>query len=390
MADGLIDDLVDDDSVVPSDQQESEDDISLTREGADAAVMFNTDWTVETLYTQIKKGNINLDPKFQRREAWDAVRKSKLIESIVCSFPIPNVVLAEDKKVKGKYLVIDGKQRLFSIFSFLNNELTLTGLETRSDLNAMRFSDINENKPDEVPTIENQPIRTIIIRNWINEDYLYAIFYRLNSGSLPLSSQELRKALHGGRLLDYIDDFIAASVPFQSIFGEKLDRRMRDVELVLRFVAFDLFYPNYRGNLKKFLDETVIFFDKDWDRQKASLDDCLSRFTKSLELSILVFEKGTFKKWNGTDYERRANRAVFDIITRYFSQADIDNAAVLNNRQAIEDSFKSLCALDDRFRETIERTTKTPAATDYRLKNWGELLAKQLGRTFDETAMRIL
>jgi hypothetical protein len=381
--------VVDDDSIAPADQQENEEDIALTKEGAAAAVMFNTDWTVETLYSQIKKGNINLDPKFQRREAWDSVRKSKLIESIICSFPIPNVVLAEDKKVKGRYLVIDGKQRLFSIYSFLNNELALTGLETRSDLNGLKFEDLKILLPDEIPTIENQPIRTIIIRNWTDEDYLYAIFYRLNSGSLPLSSQELRKALHGGKLLDYIDDYIAESKEFKKVFGEKLDRRMRDVELVLRFVSFDLFYESYKGNLKKFLDDAVIYFDKDWDRKKANLDHSLTRLTQALNLSQEIFGDNTFKKYNGTNYERRVNRAVFDVITRYFSQENIDADQVRSNNFEIIASFEKLCE-DERFREAIERTTKSPAATNTRHRLWGELLAQTLGRTFDKVDMRII
>ena len=99
-------------------QQESEGDLNLSKASVSDAVLFNTDWTVETIYRQIEKGNINLDPKFQRREAWSNERKSKLIESILCNYPIPNVVLAEDKQRKGKYIVIDGKQRLTAISGF--------------------------------------------------------------------------------------------------------------------------------------------------------------------------------------------------------------------------------------------------------------------------------
>lgn len=108
-----------DETIVPRDQQESEEDVHPEPSRINESVLFNTDWTVETLFRQIEKGNINLDPQFQRREAWGVDRKSKFIESIVCSLPIPNVVLAEDRTMKGRYLVIDGKQRLFSIASFL-------------------------------------------------------------------------------------------------------------------------------------------------------------------------------------------------------------------------------------------------------------------------------
>ena len=43
------------------------------------AVLWGTDWTAETIVSQIKKGRIDLNPKFQRREAWDDKRKSLFI-----------------------------------------------------------------------------------------------------------------------------------------------------------------------------------------------------------------------------------------------------------------------------------------------------------------------
>ena len=61
--------LPDDNEIIPADQQESEEDVQPTKDQSREAVLFNTDWTVETLYRQIEKSNINLDPKFQRREA---------------------------------------------------------------------------------------------------------------------------------------------------------------------------------------------------------------------------------------------------------------------------------------------------------------------------------
>jgi len=293
--------IYDDQEVLPADQQETEEDVSPKAESVSQAVLFNTDWTVETIHRQVQKGNINLDPKFQRREAWDDVRKSRLIESIICGFPVPNIVLAEDAVRKGRYLVIDGKQRLFSIVSFINDELEMRGLALRKDLNGYKYSKLLKEFPEIIDNLENQPIRTVIIRAWPDEDFLYSVFYRLNSGSLPLSSQELRKALHGGKLLDYIDDYINGSKSFAAIFGETPDRRMRDVELVLRYIAFQQFFTDYSGNLKKFLDDAVTFYDKNWDTEKDSLDKHLNSLNTALETAIEVFGNDAFKKWNGTN-----------------------------------------------------------------------------------------
>ncbi len=381
--------VLDFDEIIPADQQETEDDINQENIKNFDAVLYNTDWTVETIFRQIAKSNINLDPKFQRREAWDIDRKSKLIESIICSFPIPNIVLAEDNQNKGRYIVIDGKQRLFTISSFLKNEFQLKGLKIRNDLNGMKFSDLDTAAPEMVNIIENQPIRTVIIRNWPNEDYLYSVFYRLNSGSLPLSSQELRKALHGGKLLDYIDDYIHQSADFKKIFGDKIDRRMRDVEIVLRYVAFERSYEAYKGDLKKFLDNEVIFYNENWNTEHQSLDSTLEKLNIAFDTTYQIFGNDSFRKWNGTKFETSINRAIFDTVTRYFSDESIKQAAI-NNKQKIIKSFQTICIDNQQFKESIERSTKLPSATNARYRIWGEELAGILDRGFDKQAMRII
>jgi hypothetical protein len=83
---------------------ESEDDVSagLTAQ-VSRAVLWATDWTIETLYGQLSKGNIELNPEFQRREAWNDTKKSRFIESVLLGFPIPQIVLAERKDKTGAY-----------------------------------------------------------------------------------------------------------------------------------------------------------------------------------------------------------------------------------------------------------------------------------------------
>lgn len=99
--------------------QEGLEDLNLKLEQLQNAVLWGTDWTAETIVSQIKKGRIELNPKFQRREAWDDKRKSAFIESLICGFPIPQIILAEGKTKNDPYIVIDGKQRLLSLRRFL-------------------------------------------------------------------------------------------------------------------------------------------------------------------------------------------------------------------------------------------------------------------------------
>ncbi|EIU6970599.1 DUF262 domain-containing protein, partial [Pseudomonas aeruginosa] len=106
--------------LVPDDQQENEDDIAAPVSFKDAVVL-NADWTIETINLQIQKGNIDLQPGFQRRVAWDDERKSRLIESIIVGLPVPNIVLAENKDSRGKFIVIDGKQRLVAVSEYMQS-----------------------------------------------------------------------------------------------------------------------------------------------------------------------------------------------------------------------------------------------------------------------------
>ena len=172
-------------------ENESEEDISNVGglSFSDLAVT-GTDWTVETIINQIKKGNIQLDPSFQRRDAWTTKVKSKFIESLFMGLPIPQIILAEQRDKKGKFIVIDGKQRLLSLKQFAlpsknENALKLSGLEVLSKFNRMTYADIENGLFfDDIDAFNNQTIRTVVIKNWRNVEVLYLLFLRLNTGSV--------------------------------------------------------------------------------------------------------------------------------------------------------------------------------------------------------------
>ena len=78
--------------------------------------MTSRDWTVESLVLQMREGTHRPRTLFPApRNAWLANRKSKLIESIMLGFPIPQVVLAERLDKPGHFFVLDGKQRLLAL-----------------------------------------------------------------------------------------------------------------------------------------------------------------------------------------------------------------------------------------------------------------------------------
>src|SRR3974377_1239423 len=97
--------------------------------------------------------------------------------------------------------------------------------------------------------LENADIRTTVITGFRDEDVLYDIFYRINTGSVPLSSQELRQVLNRGAFAKYLLEITSESNPLWEVLGIKApDARLRDVELLLRLVALRRFSNEYRGN----------------------------------------------------------------------------------------------------------------------------------------------
>lgn len=370
--------------ILPVDQQEDESDLQKSISFQDAVVQ-TADWTVETLYSQLNKGNIDLDPGFQRRQAWDEVRKSRLIESLIAGLPIPNIVLADNAAHRGRFLVIDGKQRLLTIRDFLSNSFSLRGLDLRRDLEGLRF----EKLPDSDRIyLENNSIRATVIKNIPDPNFLYVLFFRLNSGSLQLSPQELRRALIGGKTLNAIDTYIENSESFQKIFGPELDKRMRDSELVLRFIAFDRSFASYSGDLKDFLDSTVQRLEDGWPATEAELTDSLSRLDAALDSTAALFENEAFKKWTGDRFERRINRAIFDVVVRFFSDAKVAAAAIAN-RTVVLEAYKEVCNRTD-FRAAVEKTTKSLGATRSRTEIWGQALAAALNLKYDDQNARIV
>lgn len=366
---------------------EDEDDLQQEKTSFSQSVIWGTDWTAETINSQLVKNNIDLFPKFQRRDAWSNKEKSRFIESLILGLPIPQIILAEKSDKKGKYIVIDGKQRLLTIRRFFSNDddfvpLKLSGLEILTELNGKTFSKLKENFDYEevMSQIENQPVRTVVIKNWKNESFLFTVFLRLNTGSKKLSPQELRQALHPGPFIDFADDFSINSEEIKIMLNlKKPDYRMRDVEIVIRYFANKLFLSSYDGNLKRSFDKTVNTLNEEWDLRKDEIEDEANQLNEAIKFTIELFgdKKVAFSKWTGEKFQGNFNRAIFDIMVYYFSVPELRVEAKLKSQEIIT-RFKNLSIDDIEFQSSFEHTTKSMFNTFKRITTWGENLAEIL------------
>ena len=158
---------------------------------------------------------------------------------------------------------------------------------------------------------------------------------------------------------------------------------MRDVEILLRFFAFSLFLTKYAGNLQGFLDYTCDYLNKNWDRKEGDIKLQAEKFEKSIEAAIKIFgTESVARKWTKSGLEPKLNRAVFDVISFYFSDDRIREVG-LENAEKVKDAFKELCLESEEFRTSIGATTKSLGATSSRFTLWGKKLGHALGLNFD-------
>jgi Protein of unknown function DUF262 len=210
-------------------------------------------------------------PSFQRGYVWDRNRATKLIESILLHVPIPLIYTAEEED--GREVVIDGQQRLTSCFSFIEGffpptasdlERSKAGYEVKkrpfrlgrmkilTDLEGKGYSQL----PDDLKkTLDRYGLQVIKISKESHPDVKFEIFERLNTGSVALADQEIRNCIYRGPYNDLINK-LANTDAFRKTLGLSAEaKRMQDVEMVLRFLAFnEKTHLNYNHKMKGFLN----------------------------------------------------------------------------------------------------------------------------------------
>jgi hypothetical protein len=332
-------------------------------------IVYSRDWTVETIVNQIRQENIELNPKFQRRNAWNDTRRSLLIESLIAGVPVPEIVLAEQQDSKRKFLVLDGKQRLLTVAGFIDptydywNDPRLVDLKVLSHLNGDSFEKWKTNPPhgDPANALLNADIRCTVLGNITNDDVLYNIFYRLNTGSVPLSTQELRQVLCKGPFANFLVTVTNKTHPIQQYLSlEEADPRLRDVEILLRFLALEMYGDQYKGNLKKFLDLAMKNANKDWSSIHGAVENLNLELTATAKLANELLKESQFvgRKYTDAGWEMRFNKAVFEVQMFYFHKLRSKRIST-RARNTFKEAYEHFCVTDPDFIRSVEVTTKS-------------------------------
>lgn len=309
------------------------------------------DFNITTIFNLIDSGAVEM-PVFQRNYIWDKKRASRFIESLILGLPVPQIFLYQ--KERNKFLVIDGQQRLLSIYYYIKQRFPL--VEKRAELR--KVFDLNNGIPDSIlfndmyfqdfklqlsksengeknpldglryntlglhkSNFEFMTIRCMAIRqNEPKEDdsSVFEIFSRLNTGGVNLSNQEIRACLYYSDFFRILNILNQNSI-WRNIYGKPEDGKFRDVEIILRSFALLCDGENYSGSMNGFINR---FAKKAMNYSTSEIEYFENLFTSFLE-SCSEISRETFATKKG-----EFNGALFDsvfvaTVDRYYKEKSL-------------------------------------------------------------------
>lgn len=347
------------------------------------------DLEIESLHGKKGRGMLIVQPDFQRNFVWDSKKSSKLIESALLGIPLPVIYLSEENDCK-EY-VIDGQQRLTAFFSYIegnfpeeypsdNKEFKLTSLKAFPELKGKAFKDLSVELQNKILYYK---IRTITFNKESDPNLKFEIFERLNTGSVSLSDQELRNCIYRGTYNKLLRE-LAQDEDFKHIIGIKnSDRRMRDVELVLRFAAFyHASYLNYKPTMRQFLNNDMKRYQDISERDAVQLR---KDFKNSASIIRSLLDNHAFKKYklgtvdnpDGYWVPKKFNASLYDVLMVLFS--GVDKHVFMKNKDLIYEAWITLMTSDQEFIDSIERSTSSIQAVTKRFDKWRLILQRIIG-----------
>lgn len=337
----VLDVLGDEDIVVPQKY-------SITSYGAD--------YTIDSLVRRIESGAIYI-PDFQRQFVWKQPDSSRFIESLLLGLPVPGIFLARDDESQ-KLAVIDGQQRLRSLQYFYQGIFADTGKEFTLKNVQSEFQDLTYRKLDESDRIrlDDSILHATVIKQddpKDGESSIYHIFERINTEGMQLKPQEIRASIYHGELSNLLFE-LNQNTHWRQLFG-KIDKSMKDQELILRFLALNYYHDSYRQPMKDFLNR---YMSNNRRLKLQSKEEITKLFNSTMET--------IFKNLGVTAFKPKAsfNAAIFDSVAVGISHA-IHHSKIIDESR-FRETYKLLIG-DLRFITATERATANSEAVDYRI-----------------------
>lgn len=341
----------------------------------DSLVVQQADFSLATLASMVENHSIDISPHYQRRDRWDDTKQSALIESFLLNVPVPPVYLSEDDY--GLYSVIDGKQRITSIYEFLNGDLKLKGLREFSNLDGSRFHQL----PVQLKNVLSvRPfIRVITLLKQSDPELKYEVFLRLNTGGERLKRQEIRNVAYSGQFNDLL-----LQLSQNKRLKEKLKitsdkstayRNMDDVEHVLRFFTIQSKWENMGAVLADEMDKFMA------EHKNSITKNLKDLFLQSLDRCFGLWgDYAFFKPING-GWRTQLISPLYDAQMVSVSMLTDDEFECLSLKQnEVINGTKELFDKDIEFVKSVSQSTNNPASVKKRVDTINSLLKSILSQ----------
>ena len=327
--------------------------------------IYSGTFTLETWHEMGHDGEILL-PEFQRGYVWKPTQASRLIEAFLLGLPAPPVYLYGEYRSLER-LVIDGQQRLKSVFYFLEGrfgadapfagqEFRLTGLSPESPFRERTFADMG---PICRKRLKNAGLRATIVEAVKPGGYsgLYHIFERRDKGGGAPGDREIRNAVNGGRLVAFLRE-LNRDPQWRQILGKDTpDLRERDVELLLRFFAL----RDPAGSRQPLPEHRSRFMPENREGPEAALAQMGPVFQETCRQAVAALGEKPFHGKSGLQV------AVMDAVLVAFSE-NLDRVPA-----DVAARYQRLRQDADFIRDTEQGTTE-PAAVQRRLAQAKQVL----------------
>ena len=304
-----------------------------------------------------KDDELKINPEFQRLFRWDITRKTRFIESILLSIPIPPIFVFQDKD--GNWELIDGLQRLSTVLEFAGvlkspdgkkvAPSTLEGTKFLPSLADKCWQVWNEGDESIDKSMQMQikraRIRVEILLKESDENAKYELFQRLNTGGAQLSEQEVRNcvAVMINPELYKLLQKLSENKDFAKTVNQtdKALEKQSGVELVLRYFAFK-HHPYKKGlDVHEYLDEALVEISQsdkiDWENEE-------TLFKKTFSLLNDSLGDTAFKRWDGANFGGKFLMSLYETIAFGVSQNldKIESKGKEQQKEFIETRAKAL------------------------------------------------
>ena len=343
------------------------------------------DFNISTIISFLDAGIFKI-PNFQRNYVWDITKASRIIESLLIGLPIPQMFLYE--KSRNEFYVIDGQQRMMSIYFFIKGRFPKDNarvllkqkagdksfidptfladdtyfsnfslkLDSKSNPQKNKLHGLNYQTLDSSDkiTLDLSTIRNMIIKPTTEDDTnsqaMFEIFNRLNSGGMNLNHQEIRMSLYNCEFIRNLQS-LNLNENWRRLLGKDTpDLRLKDVEIILRLYAMLIagneplvinrsgteikveysnsilvFLNNFASASKYFTDENIKLLSDIW---KKFMEECSAYSSSDFNFSSELVSKISITFFESVFYAVCKDA----YLTRDIDKIKIENEFLLNLR----------------------------------------------------------